>query len=145
MFIQLLVCFIAVIVMAIAIAIIWAPFSIEIRINKEKSIEFQIGDCMPDVWVCSYWFAIIVHIHNDDPEAAYSYMTYHFWEMNSGKYINGKTTPDWHDDGDEYLPAIVVDESQFHAENRQEQDDDEHWNELLERARARREDYDRYL
>ena len=86
----------SIIVALIAIVIVCAPFSITIRTSKIISYEIQIGDCMPDVWVCSYWLAIMktTQTPEDFEYPEYWQMIFRFWEMSSGKYINGKTTSD---------------------------------------------------
>ena len=86
----------SIIVTLLVAIIVCAPFSITIRTSKTISYEFQFGDCMPYVWVCAYWFAVMKNVETpEDLEyPSYGWILFSFWKTNSGKYINGKTTPD---------------------------------------------------
>jgi len=96
LFYAFLLCLVAIIVMAIAVVLIYAPFSIEIRVSQEKSIEFKFGHCLPNVWMCLYWLTISEVYYDYEGEIDRSHIIYGLWRSNKYLYINGKETPDVH-------------------------------------------------
>lgn len=98
MFVSFLVFLVASLVMLAAVVLICAPFSVEIRVNQKRSIEFKFGHSMPNVWACVYWLTIELIDYDEEGEIAYASIIYGFWRTSKRLYLTGMEDEDSDED-----------------------------------------------